>query len=167
MNSLSDWLVAAAAAVMLAMVPTCSRAETFDAVAAQAIYAQLDNACLHGDRDACNNPKFVTVSKALSAAGWLVYPGYVWISIDQLHVFGIFLQVAEGAARENLWAAYQNRFALLSTLRRTAHVNDAQIAAWWNFNRATICDEYPGAWAIMGDTLNNMVVAQRALPHYD
>lgn len=167
MSKLSDWLVAAAAAVLLAMVPTCSQAQTFDVSAAQATYTQFDNACRHGDRKACDDPKFDAVSKALSAAGWLVYPGYVWISIDQLHVFGRFLQTAEAGAQENLWAAYQNRFALLSYLRRDAHVNDAQIAAWWKLNRSTIRDEYPGAWAIMSDILDNMVVAQRALPHYE
>lgn len=167
MNTLSDWLVAAAAAVLLAMVPTCSQAQAFDVPAAQTAYAQYSIACDHGDRKACDDPKFDAIARKLSMEGWLVFPGYVFIKIDQLHVFGRFLQTAEAGAQENLWAAYQNRFALLSYLRRDAHVNDVQIAAWWKLNRSTIRDEYPGAWAIMSDTLDSMVAAQRARPHYE
>jgi hypothetical protein len=168
MHTLSDWLVAGAAAFLLAVIPTCSQAAPFpDMAAERAESIQFELACERNDTRTCNNPRYDEVSKALSAAGWLVYPGKVWINIEQLHAFGRFLQKSEKAAQEDLWATYNARFMLLSYLRSDGRITDAQIAAWWRMNRDNVRDQYPGAYAVYYETLDNMVIAQRALPHYE
>lgn len=148
--TIAVWTGAAAAAILLALIPMDGHAAP---TASLAKWERLNDTCrgalVYGVKECAQRDK---LTKIFEARGDVLYNHDVWIEHDRLVKFGTIVRCYEQLAHS---ADMTGAKPAMAVELRDA-LRDDQLFAVWNAERATVRNKYPTAWALMSEIMNDM-----------
>lgn len=152
-NFLGVWFLAAVAAVLIAVIPTCGHA------ASVAEWERLNDLCRGAQIEPDRNPDCARrerEARALIKAGYIAENHDVWVSQDQYRAWRLIFRTYGAQGQQNVYSLMSIMPAMMQAMARAVPL--PQLFAIWNDPdiRAWARDASPAGWAMMSEGMHQI-----------